>query len=189
MPNIVAHYACGKLVAKKLKINDDNYLMGNLYPDYVDKKKHYRIRGRLFEIPDIDLFMEEEKKLNKYFKIGFLTHLMFDKLFLDEFVVKDIYERLDLDKKTNIFESEKIYLDYTNMSKKIMDYYHFSLQEIEDLMRFEKDIDIEKYRSNVNVIKETVNDNLRYIDINHFISFLEVAANQIYIYIKKEKIL
>ncbi len=114
---------------------------------------------------------------------------MFDKLFLDEFVVKDIYERLDLDKKTNIFESEKIYLDYTNMSKKIMDYYHFSLQEIEDLMRFEKEIDIEKYRSNVNVIKETVNDNLRYIDINHFISFLEVAANQIYIYIKKEKIL
>lgn len=187
MPNIVAHYVCGKLVANKLNIKDDNYLKGNLYPDYVDKKRHYRIKGRLFEIPDIELFMKEEKNQNSYFKIGYLTHLMLDKLFLDDFVLDDIYSKLD--KTINIFESDKIYLDYTNMSKKLMDYYHFDLKEIDDLMLNEKNIDIQKYKSNVNIIKESTSDNLKYIDINHFINFLELAANQIYIYIKKENIL
>ena len=95
MPNIVAHYVCGKLVADKLHITNKDYLKGNLYPDYIDKKRHYRIKGRLFEIPDIELFMKEEKNQNKYFKVGYLTHLMLDKLFLDEFVVDDIYSKLD----------------------------------------------------------------------------------------------
>ena len=70
-----------------------------------------------------------------------------------------------------------------------MNHYHFNLKEIDDLMLKEKDIDIEKYKSNVDVIKESTADNLKYIDINHFINFLELAADQIYIYIKKEKIL
>ena len=187
MPNIVAHYICGKLVANKLHINNDDYLKGNLYPDYIDKKRHYRIKGRLFEIPDIELFMKEETNQNKYFKIGYLTHLMLDKLFLDGFVIDDIYSKLD--KPINIFESDKIYLDYTNMSKSLMNHYHFNLKEIDDLMLKEKDIDIEKYKSNVDVIKESTADSLKYIDINHFINFLELAADQIYIYIKKEKIL
>lgn len=187
MPNIVAHYICGKLVAKKLNIKDDDYLKGNLYPDYIDKDKHYRIQGKIFEIPDLDKFIQEEKISNKYFKLGFLTHLMLDKLFLDGFVIDDIYTKLD--KNINIFESDKIYLDYTNMSKTLMNYYHLNFKEIDDLMLKEKNIDIKKYKSNVEVIKDSTTNNLKYIDINHFINFLESAANQVYIYIKEKKIL
>ncbi|MDE5630359.1 MAG: hypothetical protein K2I70_02045, partial [Bacilli bacterium] len=57
------------------------------------------------------------------------------------------------------------------------------------LMLKEKDIDIVKYKSNVDIIKESNAEFLKYIDINHFINFLERAADQIYVYIIKEKIL
>ena len=186
MPNIVAHYICGKLVAKKLRISDKKYLQGNLYPDYVNKKRHYRILGRKFEIPDINKFIREERIENKLFKIGFLTHLMLDKLFLDDFVINNIYTKID--DCVNIFEKDKIYKDYTNMSKKLLKHYNLNINEIENIILPEsKYIDIQKYKNNIDTIKESSSEELKYIDLNNFIDFLDAASQKIYTYIKREK--
>lgn len=183
MPNIVAHYICGVLVANKLEINDDAFLKGNLFPDYVDKTKHYRIPGKRFEIPDIDRFMKEEKMENELFKMGFLAHLILDKLFLDDYVINDIYSRVN--ESVDIFEVDKIYRDYTNMSKGLLTHYLLNLDEIDELMLPESEyIDIEKYRSNTDVIRESNSEDLKYIDLDNFIHFLDTSVDEIYAYIK-----
>ena len=183
MPNIAAHYVCGKLVAKKLNINDDNYIKGNITPDYVDIKRHYRIKGRKFQIPDIEKFIREDNDENKIFKIGFMTHLLLDKLFLEDFVINNIYSNVG--KSVNIFESDKIYKDYTNMSKRLLDHYNLTIDEIDELMLKDKKlIDIDKFRDNVDVIKESDSEELKYIDLNSFIEFLNASADKICEFLK-----
>lgn len=188
MPNIVAHYICGKLVASKLKINEVAFLKGNLYPDYVLKDMHYRIQGKRFEVPDYEKFFQEAEFEDKLFKLGFLTHLMLDKLFLDDYVLNNIYNRID--SKIDIFEPDKIYQDYTNMSKRLLKKYNLSLDEIDKIMLPEsQNINIKKYKTNTNIVKESKTEKLNYIELTSFIEFLESSAVKIYTYIEKEKLL
>lgn len=186
MPNIVAHYVCGNLVARKLQITDKEFIKGNLYPDYVDKNKHYRIKGRMFEIPDIERFMSEEQMSNQLFKLGFLTHLMLDKLFLDNYVVDSIYSKID--KRINIFTPERIYQDYTNISNMLLNYYHLDIEDIDNIMLPEQDrIDILKYRFNTEVIKECKSTQLQYLDFPSFITFLDNSSEEIAHHVKTKK--
>ncbi len=187
MPNIVAHYVCGKLVSKKLNINDKNYIKGNLYPDYVDKNKHYRIEGYMFEIPDVDTFMREEQMNDRTFKLGFLTHLILDRLFLEEYVINNIYSNLD--KKINIFVPDKIYTDYTNISQRLLNHYNLNLDDIDNLMLREKEyIDFQKYKSDTEVIRTCTSGELQYLDPNSFITFLDDSSEKIADYIKRKNI-
>lgn len=185
MPNIVAHYICGKLVAKKLSITSNDFIKGNLIPDYIDKRKHYRVQGRLFEVPDLDRFMSEEPTKNKLLKLGFLTHLMLDKLFLDDFVIESIYSKID--KSTNIFEPDKIYTDYTNISNLLLNHYGLNLDDIDTIMLNSSNIDIKKYKSNTEVIRMCNSGYLKYLDPVSFISFLDSSSDKISEYIKKKK--
>lgn len=188
MPNIIAHYICGKQIAKKLNIKDNEYLRGNIYPDYVDKNKHYRINGRMFDIPDIDAFMQQEQIENQLFKLGFLTHLMLDKLFLDVYVVDIIYSKID--KNINIFVPGKIYTDYTNISKRLLAHYHLDINEIDMLMQEKtNDYDVLKYKSNISVIKKCKTEELQYLNINSFINFLDCSSEKIANYILRSKYL
>lgn len=187
MPNIVAHYIVGKLVQRKLNISNQDYLKGNLYPDYIDVTMHYRTLGRKFEIPDIKKFMTDDKFSDSYFKIGFLTHLMLDKLFLDDYVINHIYDKID--DKINIFESDKIYLDYTNISKRLLRHYHLRIDDIDDLM-LKENINLKKYRENTEVIKLNKHGtNPHYLMINDFIIFLDDSAKKISEYILENNLL
>ena len=45
MPSIAAHIICAKLIASKLKINDDDFIKGNILPDIInipDSQKNKR---------------------------------------------------------------------------------------------------------------------------------------------------
>lgn len=187
MPNIVAHYIVGKLVERKLHFDNSDYLKGNLYPDYIDVTMHYRILGNKFEVPDINKFITANNFSNNYFKVGFLTHLLLDKLFLDEFVINHIYDKID--DKINIFESDKIYLDYTNISKRLLRHYHMNIIDIDKLM-LNEDIDISKYIQNTDVIKLNKHGKKpHYLSINDFTSFLDEAAIRISNYIENNNLL
>ncbi len=185
MPSIVAHYICGKLVAKKLNIVSNEYIKGNLYPDYIDVTYHYRIAGKRFEIPNIDEFIKENNPTNNYFKLGFLTHLILDKLYLDDFVLNDIYSKID--NQINIFEEADIYNDYTIISTKLLNNYNFNLDEIDNLMLREKNINITKYKKNIEVIRKNKDKNLKYLNTQSFIHFLNEAADKISEYIITNK--
>lgn len=187
MPNIVAHYICGNLVVEKLCLKKQrDFLKGNLYPDYVDKEKHYRTPGKKFEIPDIDKFQVEEQIENDLFKLGFLTHLILDKLFLEEYVIDKIYSKITED--IDIFEPNRIYQDYTNISNRLLAKYNLTLDGIDDLMLEEKEhIDFKKYKDNTDVIRTSTNEKLRYLDLEDFTKFLDTSATQITNYIKRKK--
>lgn len=182
MPNIVAHYIVGKLVQRKLNIDDSNYLRGNLYPDYVDIRMHYRTNGKRFEVPDIKKFIDENTFSNNYFMVGFLSHLILDKLFLDDYVIEHIYDKID--DKINIFESDKIYLDYTNISNRLLHHYHMNMLDIDKLM-LKENINLKKYKENTEVIKYNMDDTkTSYLKFDDFIKFIDEAARKISDYIK-----
>ena len=47
MPSIAAHMACAKVVAELLKIDDTNFIVGNIYQDITClKNSHYKIKGK-----------------------------------------------------------------------------------------------------------------------------------------------
>lgn len=187
MPNIVAHYIVGKLVQRNLHISSRDYLKGNLYPDYVDVTMHYRINGKKFEIPDIKRFIEDNKFSNNYFKVGFLSHLILDKMFLDDYVINHIYDKID--DKINIFESDKVYLDYTNISKRLLRHYHLRIDDIDDLM-LKEHINLKKYKENTEVIKFNKHGSKPlYLMIDDFVDFLDLAAKQISKYIEDNNLL
>lgn len=58
MPNLIAHYACGKLVQKKLNNTSKDFLTGCVLPDYIENS-HFKTKGKNFLIPDIERFLEE----------------------------------------------------------------------------------------------------------------------------------
>ncbi len=184
MPNIVAHYICGKLVSKKLNIKNINYLKGNLYPDYVDKERHYRMKGKMFDIPDIERFIKYDKITDKYLKIGFLTHLMLDKLFLDDFVINKIYNKLD--KNVNVFTADKIYNDYSIISSQLLNHYNISIDNLNDIMIPEKNnIDFLKYKKDIDLITASRFEKLKYLNLESFIEFLDTSSEHISEYLEK----
>lgn len=186
MPNIVAHYICGCLVAKKLGIEDEEYLKGNLCPDYVDKSKHYRTNGKKFRVPDISSFLENEPFTNEMERLGFLTHLLLDKLFLDDFVINSILPRVGND--TSLFQKGEIYKDYSNMSADLLKHYQLNLDEIDALMLPEKNIDTIKYQHIMEEIRSCNNSQLKYINLDEFILFLDDSINTICDFLTSKKL-
>lgn len=185
MPNIVSHFICGKKVAEKLSINNVYFLKGNLYPDYIGEEKHYRVEGKKFQIPDIDRFIEEEKMENSFFKLGFLNHLILDKLFLDDYVINNIYSKIDWN--MDIFVPDGIYQDYTNISKRLLVHYGVSLAEIDWLMLQEKEyINFQKYINNTDIIRKSTSEELKYLNFEEFTMFLDSSIDEISTYIKKK---
>lgn len=57
MPNICAHMIVAKEVAKKINIDSDEFIKGNLLPDIIDKKdSHHKKEIGVYFVPDIDFF-------------------------------------------------------------------------------------------------------------------------------------
>lgn len=94
MPSWSVHLAIAKKVNKKLKLNDDLFLYGNLIPD-VDKgtvitryETHYYNEKLLFptvpkeKMIDIKNFLKEYKeKLNNPLILGYYSHLLTDQFY------------------------------------------------------------------------------------------------------------
>ena len=54
MPNISAHLIVGREVGKRLNINSDDFMRGNVLPDVIDMKdSHHKIKKGIYFIPNI----------------------------------------------------------------------------------------------------------------------------------------
>ena len=105
MPSIAAHMICAKLVSDSLNINSDDFIKGNLLPDIIDKKdSHCKIKGKYYYIPNIEYFLENLDLSNKM-DLGYLTHLLLDRYFLEEY----IYEVVNGEE---VFLSRIMYREY-----------------------------------------------------------------------------
>lgn len=144
MGSRVMHYCISTILRNELKINDDQFLLGNLAPDV------YKSKGELKEVSHftkkddcgtryIDYWYFHNKYLTKNttpFHLGYYFHLLSDDIWL-----KDIYNKkvkwLPQDIKT---EAKKMYYrDFWRLNGKIIDFYSLELVPLK-----EQPIDIEE---------------------------------------------
>ena len=177
MPNLIAHYACGKLIQKKLNDNSKDFLKGCILPDYIENA-HFKTKGKKFLIPDIDKFLEATKMNNSELMQGYLTHLLLDKYFLEEYVLENIYDKID--ENENIFEKDKIYLDYTIISPELMKHFDISLDELIALLPTDNpNINIGKYKETIKEIITNEKTSPKYLQPESFITFIEETSDKI----------
>lgn len=139
MASALIHMAVAKKVNEKLKLNERYILLGSIAPDAgkpanIDRKATHFIDENNDSIPNINLFLNKYKnKLKNDYEIGYLIHLLTDKLWFSEFIknylnnnekINKFGEKMNVDDQTF---SKLIYDDYTALDKKVLDYYNMDL--------------------------------------------------------------
>lgn len=87
MPSILMHVAISKLANETLKLNEQEFIIGSIIPDFGHKHQtHYykeSMNGLL--VPDVDEFLKENK-LDSALMLGKLSHLIADYEFFNGFI-------------------------------------------------------------------------------------------------------
>lgn len=172
MPSIAAHFVCADIVYNRIKDkinNKSDFYRGCILPDIIDlENSHYKIRGTYYLIPDIEKY-KRMFDTNIDLNSGYLCHLLLDKYFLEEYIIKNIknYDKIDL------FSPEGMYNDYTNINAILIRNFNLDLNYINSIM---SNIDIKvnksKYETNIKNINNLKLGIPRYIDVDKFEKFL-----------------
>ena len=172
MPSMSAHMSIAKRVSDKLNINDSNFIKGNLLPDLYDNKQksHYKIKGKKYMIPNIDEVINIFDLKDKTY-LGYLTHLLLDKYYLEEYLMN-----IDID----VFKDGNIYDDYDILNKDIIKHFDLDINYIEECIKeFPNKINNNKLLYNIECLNKNVDGDLKILDRESFISFLEKSSNKI----------
>ena len=172
MPNMSGHMAVAKRVCEKLNINSDDFYRGTLLPDlYIDKKKsHYKIPGKRYLIPNTDYY-EKNFDLKNYKNLGYLTHLLLDKYYLEEYLI---------DIKEDVFKGDLLYRDYDILNKDIVDYFKIDTKYLSNILsKIDDDISNDKLELNLRCLIQNKKGKTTYLDKNKFINFLENVSDKI----------
>lgn len=166
MPSISAHMAVGKLVGERLKINDCEFIKGNLLPDIILRKdSHYKKQGRYFLVPDTDYF-KLNFDLQHPLYLGYYVHLLLDKYFLNEFVPRNI-SNLD------VFQDETMYNDYNLVNYQIVKEFQLDVESLKEILKdFNVDINKDKLDYNLECLSITDVGKTAYLDFHDFSKFL-----------------
>lgn len=141
MASALIHLCVAKEVNKTLRVKDEkNFMLGSIAPDIskivnrLKAESHFATLTNS-DIPDINLFLEKYKEeLNKEFMLGYLIHLLTDKLwyrkFINEIIDGNSLKLLDGTTLTNVLPEEIkkiLYEDYTNINIDLIDLYNIDL--------------------------------------------------------------
>lgn len=179
MPSMSGHMAIAKKVSEILNINDREFYKGNLLPDlYQDKtKSHYKIQGTFYLIPDIKR-VEKELDLKDIKNLGYLTHLLLDLHYLEDFLTP----RFDHD----VFLDKALYNDYDILNKDVVEYFKLDREYITESMKdFSEDIVPNKLDLNLKCLYFDKEGETKYLKKDEYIKFLEDVSLTIADEIKK----
>lgn len=182
MPSIAAHMICAKLVSNKLNINDSDFIKGNLLPDIIDiKDSHHKIVGKHYYIPNIDYFIKT-LDLNDNLYLGYLTHLLLDKYFLEDY----IYDQVNGEE---VFLNRIMYKEYDIINYELLNRFDIDVDYLNKiLINYQVPINEKKYNSNIQCLNlKELNGNLKYLNVDSFSKFLIEASNNIVKYLKEVK--
>lgn len=140
MASIMIHLAIAKKVKEHFDIRKEkDYYLGAIAPDISrqigeSKEKSHFLINTIDNIPNITLFIKRYPTF-KYnsFNLGYYTHLMTDKLWIEKFIptlIQDNTIKLLNGSilSTNPEEIENmLYSDYTNINRQIIDEYEMDL--------------------------------------------------------------
>ena len=184
MPSVAAHMAVAKILSEKLNKNTPDFFRGNLLPDIkvgdmVDT--HFKVQGDHFMVTDVN----EAKKnlvLTEDLDLGYFTHLLLDKLFLEEYIPKYI-DRYDL------FKTKEMYQDYDKVSFDIVSYFGIDVESLSEILvdNYNCDINMEKLETNIRCLNKKEISDGKYLKKEEFKKFLEYAAERIYEEVKVYK--
>ncbi len=176
MPSIASHMAVAKLVGEELNIYNEEFIRGNLLPDIINKEDaHHKIKYQEYLIPDISYFVDKLNLINSR-DLGYLTHLLLDKLFLVNY-------RPDV----MGFISRKIYHDYDIINYILVKEFKLDVPYLNLVLNnFKEDINIEKLICNIRDLNNPmINEKTTYLDINTFIPFLYHSSSKISTYLRR----
>ena len=171
MPSIAAHLVCSKLVAGKLGIKDSDFIKGNILPDIIDiSDSHKKIKGKYYYIPNINYFLST-LELNNYLQLGYLTHLLLDKYFLEDYIYDIVGEK-------DVFGSKIIYKEYDILNFQLLKRFNININNF--FFDFTNiPINLSKYYNNINYLAIQKVGETKYLNIDHFSSFLITSSNKI----------
>lgn len=173
MPSISAHMIIAQELSKRLKINDPNFIIGNLLPDLEkDKtKSHYKIQGKLYLVPNIPYVLKLLDLKDKT-NLGILTHLLLDSYYLDYLTIK--YPNID------VFEGITLYKDYDYLNEDMIK--HFNL-DVDNIIKILSTIKEEKYLEkrdkNIKSLQGKEKGILQLLNKDEFIKFIETTIPKI----------
>lgn len=166
MPSIASHMAVAKLIKEKLKINDVDFIKGNLLPDIINNdQSHHKIQGKYYLIPDINYF-KQKLNLNKKLELGYFTHLLLDKYFLEEYIPSNI-------NNLKIFENKKIYKEYDLINYQLVKEFNLDVLYLQKILsEINGDIDKEKLSKNLKSLLNKETGETKYLNLDKFSDFL-----------------
>lgn len=197
MASLVIHICVAKKLNENLKLDEGQLLFGSIAPDLGKMISHSKIESHFIDdfnsdIPNMDAF------LNKYydylydpFVLGYFIHLYTDKIWWEIFMptkfcgsnVKLLDGSLgpdDVDLWT-----ELLYNDYTNLTKKLIDYYDldFSYFDWCNPKYIIEEIEMDKLSyltSKINNLIIVSDDSKTYIfDFNDIVNFVDMCSDVI----------
>ena len=173
MPNISAHMIIAKEVSKRLNLNSDEFIRGNLLPDVIDmENSHHKIEKGVYMIPDIDYFLETLDFSNDL-NIGYFTHLLLDKHYLSDYL-SNLYPN------TNIFLDGDIYKDYDYLNYSLVKRFKLDVDKLESILnKYDCKILEQKLKYNIECLKQKKKGETKYLDIENFASFLLEVSDTI----------
>lgn len=173
MPNISSHMIVAKLVSEKLNITDPDFIKGNILPDILNNaQSHHKIQGKYYLIPDINYF-KQKLNLNKKLELGYFTHLLLDKYFLEDYVPNNI-------KNLKIFENNEIYKEYSLINYQLIKKFNLNVLDLQQILKdIDGDINREKLIKNLEYLSNTEIGKTKNLNIVKFSSFLYNISEKI----------
>ena len=170
MPSISSHMIVAKAVAKRLNINSDDFIRGNLLPDIIDlEDSHHKIEKGVYMVPNIEYFIKK-LDLTKDLHLGYLTHLLLDKHYLEEYL-SNLYSN------KNVFLDGVIYKDYDYLNHLLVKSFKLDTKSIERvLLKYDCNIVEEKLKYNINCLNQNISGKTYYINGKSFSDFLRKVS-------------
>ena len=175
MPGIAPHMIVAKLVSEKLNFQEKDIYKGSLLPDILKGKKtktHYKVQKEYFEVPDTDYY-KENYDIKNPMNLGYFIHLALDKYYLEDFIPNKI-------QNYQIFDDKDLYKDYDYLNEDLVNYFELEVEKIEKILEYTKeDIDEEKLKKNIRMLKNKEKGKTKYINLQDFIEFLKISSEKI----------
>lgn len=173
MPGITPHMVVAKIVGKRLNITSPDFIRGNILPDLVNNPdSHHKIRGKYYLIPDIEFF-KRNLNLNNEIELGYFTHLLFDKYFLEDYVLNYI-------DNLNIFEDNMIYQDYSAINYLLVKEFDLDIPYLVSVLsEINGNVNEEKKQLNLKFLTNKKTRDSKYLDFKIFSSFLYNISSKI----------
>lgn len=173
MPSICSHMIIAKEVAKRLNINSDEFIRGNLLPDIIDlKDSHHKIKKSVYMVPNINYFIKK-LDLTSELDMGYLTHLLLDKHYLEDYL-SNLYPN------KNVFLDGLIYKDYDYLNHLLIKEFRLDIEYIRRvLIKYDCNISKEKLKYNINCLGQNISGETYYLKYNSFSEFLRNISKTI----------